>query len=214
MTHADLLALLLPPVSYAPGERLGPELAAEGAALDTLYADAPRAARGINPFQAAEWIEDYERVYGLPDACGLPGRTYQERLASLAIAVTERRGISRAYFIRLAAYLGYAIAIAEYAPFAAGSRAGDSLTNEDWRFAWRVETTAGVARRFAAGRNCAGEALGEWGDEFLECVMRRLKPAHTAVLFAYLSDLPNDLDAWPWTMADAWTGGDLGWIVT
>lgn len=200
MTHADLLAMLLPPVSYAPGERLGPELAAEGAALDAVLADAPQAIRGINPFQAAEWIEDYERVYGLPDACGLPGRTYQERLSSLAIAVMERRGISRAYFIRLAKVLGYNIKIMEYKPFTAGSRAGDSLTNGGWIFAWCVVSPAATVRRFAAGRSCAGEALAEWGDEYLECVMRRLKPAHTAVLFAYRPGLE-----FPWTTMDAWT---------
>ncbi len=206
MIHADLLALLLPPVSYAPGERLDPELAAEGAALDTLHADAPRAARGINPFQAAEWIADYERVYGLPDACGLPGRTYQERLAALAFAVTERRGVSRAYFVRLAKLLGYDVTISEYKPFSAGSRAGDSLTNGGWRFAWCVHGPAVTVRRFAAGRSCAGEALAEWGDEHLECVMRRLKPAHTAVLFAYRPGIGLH-----WTMDDAWTTEDAGW---
>ncbi len=67
MDHAELLALLLPPISYAPGQRLGAELAAEGQALDALLADAPRAARGVNPFHASEWTADYERVYALPD---------------------------------------------------------------------------------------------------------------------------------------------------
>ena len=185
MSHAALLAMLLPPVSYAPGERMEPELAAEGAALDAVHAGAARAVRGINPFQATEWVEDYERVYGLPDTCALPGRTYQERLAALAIAVMERRGISRAYFIRLAALIGYAIAITEYKPFTAGSRAGDPLSNDNWKFAWCVQAPAVTLRRFAAGRSCAGEALAEWGDAYLECVMRRLKPAHTQVLFAY-----------------------------
>jgi len=192
MAHAELLAMLLPPVSYAPGERMGAELAAEGAALDAVVADAYDAARGINPFLAREWIEDYERVYGLPDACALPGRTYAERLAALAIAVQERRGISRAYYIRLAQLMGYAIAITEYKPFTAGSRAGESLTNGDWQYAWCVQAPAVTVRRFAAGRSLAGEALAEWGDEYLECVMRRLKPAHTAVLFAYGGNYASD----------------------
>lgn len=185
MSHATLLALLLPPVSYAPGERMGAELAAEGAAMDAVHADAVRAVRGINPFQATEWVEDYERVYGLPDNCAALERTYQERLAALAIAVMERRGISRDYYIRLASLIGYSINITEYKPFTAGSRAGESLTNGDWKFAWCVQAAAVTVRRFTAGRSCAGEALAIWGDEYLECVMRRLKPAHTAVLFAY-----------------------------
>jgi len=185
VNHAALLALLLPPVSYAPGARMGAELSAEGAALDAVHADAVRAARGVNPWWAKAWVEDYERVYGLPDACVLPGRTYQERLAALAIAVMERRGISRAYFVRLAKLIGYSINITEYKPFTAGSRAGEALTNGGWPFAWCVQAPAETVRRFAAGRSCAGEALAEWGDAYLECVMRRFSPAHTVVLFAY-----------------------------
>ncbi len=186
MTHAELLALLLPPVSYAPGQRMGAELEAEGAALDTAHAGAVAAVRGVNPFPASENRADYERLYGLPDDCGgLTGRTRLERVAALAIAVMERRGISREYFIRLAELLGYRITIQEHKPFTAGSRAGEPLTNGPWRYVWTVHAPAQTVRRFAAGRSCAGEPLAIWGDEFLECVLRRLKPAHTIVLFAY-----------------------------
>lgn len=185
--HATLLRTLLPPVSYDPnGTAIGAHLTAEGAALDAALASSVRAVLGINPFRATEWLEDWERVYGLPDPCARAERTLQERIAALAIAVQERGGLSRGWYVRLGAMLGYTVTVREYQPFRAGrSRAGDALTNGDWQFAWAVASPAQTVHRFRAGRSAAGEPLAHWGDEILECVMRRLAPAHTKVLFVY-----------------------------
>ncbi len=186
--HSTLLRQLLPPVAYdsASSSLLGAQLDAEGAALDTALADAVGVVMGINPFNATDWISDWERVYGLPDACARDGQTWQERIAALALLVIEQGGISKAYFVKVAAVFGYTISIAEYSPFCAGSRAGDALTNGDWYFAWCVETQANTSHAFCAGASVAGEPLTYWSDEVLECIMERLKPAHTVVLFRYI----------------------------
>ena len=48
MPHADLLAALLPPVSYAPsGPHLAASLAMEGRELDRVQADAAHAVGGL-----------------------------------------------------------------------------------------------------------------------------------------------------------------------
>ena len=74
MPHADLLAALLPPVSYAPsGPHLAASLAMEGRELDRVQADAAHAVGGLRPFLYQQWLEDYERVYGLPGPCALAG---------------------------------------------------------------------------------------------------------------------------------------------
>lgn len=97
MPHADLLAALLPPVSYAPsGPHLAASLAMEGRELDRVQADAAHAVGGLRPFRYQQWLEDYERVYGLPGPCALGGQLLQERLALLAVALQERGGISLA----------------------------------------------------------------------------------------------------------------------
>ena len=70
MGHATLLRRLLPPTSYDPnGARLGVSVDMEGKELDRVLADAPHAVGALRPFTYQEWLEDYERVYGLPDAC-------------------------------------------------------------------------------------------------------------------------------------------------
>ena len=87
MPHADLLAALLPPVSYAPsGPHLAASLAMEGRELDRVQADAAHAVGGLRPFLYQQWLEEYERVYGLPGPCALGGQLLQERLALLAVA--------------------------------------------------------------------------------------------------------------------------------
>ncbi len=186
--HSTLLRQLLPPVAYdnTSSSLLGAQLDAEGAALDTALASAVDAVMGINPFNANDWISDWERVYGLPDACAQDEQTWQERIAALALLATEQGGLSKAYFAKVAAVFGYTVSISEYAPFRAGSRAGDALTNGDWYFAWCVETQANTPHTFRAGASVAGEPLAYWSDEVLECIMTRLKPAHTVVLFRYI----------------------------
>ena len=59
------------------------------------------------------------------------------------------------------------------------------MTNDGWQFVWQVNAPEASIVEFDAGRSSAGEPLRSWGNELLECVINRLKPAHTYVLFAY-----------------------------
>jgi len=201
--HAALLQALLP-LSYAPTGRIVEELAADGAALDTALAVSLDPLRGLTPLAALEWLEDYERVYGLPGDCRQPGLLLQERLALLAIALAERAAINRAYFIWLAAQLGYAITIEEYGGFKAGfACAGDKLSNPEtlflagsrageplrqgapWQYVWTVHAGDTPTVFFRAGQSGAGEPLASWGNNLLECAVKQAAPAHTTVYFAY-----------------------------
>lgn len=63
MPHADLLAMLLPQGSYAPGgQHLSASIAMEGRELDRLQMDSVKAIGAIQPFTYQQWIEDWERV--------------------------------------------------------------------------------------------------------------------------------------------------------
>ena len=168
MPHADLMAALLPPVSYAPsGLHLAASLAMEGRELDRVQADAAHAVGGLRPFLYQQWLEDYERVYGLPGPCALGGQLLQERLALLAVALK----------------------VTEYREFKAGhSAAGDALTNGGWCHAFLVTAPGDAPREFKAGQSVAGEALRTWGDPILECIINWRKPAHTVGLVAYIEE--------------------------
>ncbi|MNJ39675.1 hypothetical protein D3C77_345530 [compost metagenome] len=132
-------------------------------------------------------LADWERVAGLPDKCaGTLESTVQGRRNALLAKLTATGGQSKAYFIAIAAALGYEITIEEFRPFRAGrSTAGDVLTNGDWMFTWRVRAPEVTVIPFRAGRSAAGEQLRAWGNDTLECKIRQRSPAHTVVLFAY-----------------------------
>ena len=185
--HKDLLAALLPPVSYDPNaEGVDLSLTVEGAELDRVQAASAAVLGALRPWQWQQYLPDWERVYGLPGACSKGDQLLQERIAQLAVAFLERGGISHAWLKRYAALAGYDITIDEFSPFKAGlSCAGDPLTNDDWSYAFRVNAPSDAPRVFKAGQSVAGEALRTWGDSILECIINQRKPAHAVALVAY-----------------------------
>jgi len=192
-TSADYLHLLqqlLPTGGAWPraaGATLTRLLNAFGYGLATAHNRALDAIEEADPTTTTELLSDWERVAGLPDACtAAVAPTVQERRAVLVARLTGRGGQSRQFFIDVAAALGFAVTITEFRPFTSGhSAAGDPLTNGTWAFAWRVNAPETTIVSFRAGQSAAGEPLAKWGNEVLECVLTRLKPAHTTVQFAY-----------------------------
>lgn len=149
-------------------------------------------ARGVrlieesDPRTTTELLSDWERVCGLPDECSQAAQTIQQRREAVIAKLTMQGSLSRQFFIDQAAALGYEVTITEFRPFRAGrSSAGDALTNGPWRFTWRVNSAENTIRSFQAGANSAGDPLTLWGNEILECVISKLAPSETVVLFGY-----------------------------
>jgi uncharacterized protein YmfQ (DUF2313 family) len=140
-----------------------------------------------NPADTNELLVDWERVAGLPDKCaGVLEETLQGRRNALLTKLSSTGGQSAAYFIELAASLGYTVTIEQFRPFRVGmSRAGDSLTNGAWVFTWLIRAPEVTVTSFRVGRSAVGERLRTWGNDTLECKINQLKPAHTIALFAY-----------------------------
>jgi uncharacterized protein YmfQ (DUF2313 family) len=173
-------------VSYDPlGERAAASCTADGLTLDRACAATEDVLLGLHPFRDIPWLEDYERVYGLPGPCFTGAPSLDERIVQLAVALRERRGVSREFYYWLAGVFGYSITIREYRPFIAGSKAGDPLSNGLWRYVWTIRARETPVRAFRAGRSNAGEPLRVWGDDRFECIFRSLAPAHTVLYFSY-----------------------------
>jgi len=139
----------------------------------------------VDPRTVYELLADSERDLGLPDSCTDQVDTLAERRDALHSKLISVGGQSRQYFISLAQALGYSITISEFRSFVAGGgAAGGALTNSQWSHAWQANAAAETIREFVVG-SAAGESLRDWGNESLECVLNKYKPAHTTVLFAY-----------------------------
>lgn len=195
LTSADFLAALLDllPVGWAwprdPDSVQGRTLAG---AADGLARHHGRAVdlldRESLPPASLELLGDWERVLGLPDPCAPAGATVEERRAAVAEKLARRGGQTRAFFVGVAERLGYAVEIDEFRPFVAGlSRCGDALGGPGAvRHVWRVRVADPVTIPFRAGASRAGDRLLTIRRaEALECILQRLRPAHTTLVFDY-----------------------------
>jgi len=187
--YTHLLQQLLPPGAAWPREpdaTLTKLLSSFADGLARAHNRAVDLLDEADPRTTNEMLIDWERAFGLPTAClaGLD-QTAAERRLTLHAHVTSRGGQSRAFFISMAAVLGYDITITEFRPLKAGFKAGDPCCDPEWNFAWQVNAPETTIRPFKAGESKAGEPVRKWGNERLECEITRRKPAHTHVQFAY-----------------------------
>lgn len=134
---------------------------------------------------ANELFSDWERVTGLPGPCVSADQSTGQRRAALVGKIVELGGQSPAYFIGLAAALGYTITITEYHEFTVDDDVDAALWGPDWVFAWMVTAPLYLITELTVDDTVA-DALAAWGDAVLECVLNQYKPTHTILLFAYI----------------------------
>ena len=158
--YAGMLQVLMPPGGAWRGpvtaeliDVVAGELARVDARLEALLEEA-------DPRRALELLDDWERDLALPGPCAAPAETLRLRREQAHQALTGRGGQSRAWFVALAARLGYAITIEELAPFRVGvSSVADPLYGEDWTWVWRVRAPAETIRYFRVGHSTVAEPL-------------------------------------------------------
>lgn len=158
-------------------------LAAEFARVDTRVDDLMAE---IDPRSTYDMLEDWERVLGLPDGCTPVAGTINERRAALIQKLTSLGGQTPAFYVAMAASLGFDVVIHEFDPAVDTYSPGLDITGGKWRLVWRMEVlTQTDFTVFRVGASAVGDYLAQGGALDLECVIRRAKPAHTLVLFTY-----------------------------
>ncbi len=186
--HAELLAHLLPPVAYNPrGVNIGPELTAEGLSLDAVQGRAESLIDEADVRTAADLLADWERVAGLPDTCVFTPTvepTPGQRRDAVVGKLTSQGGQRAEYFIQIALAAGFVVTVTEPHPHTVDDDVDLPVYDAPWRFAWYINAPAVTVRVFAVD-DTVDDPLAIWGNAPLECVIRRYKPAHTQVLFAY-----------------------------
>lgn len=140
-----------------------------------------------DPRTTNELLEDWERVTRLPDACGGLDQTFDERRLAVVQRLQSRGGQSLAFYEELAASLGFPDVTAEDTlPFRVGiNTAGDAMYGELWKFWFLITGPDTLEYIFKAGQGRCGEPLRKAGNALLECVIQKLKPAYTDVIFSF-----------------------------
>jgi len=166
------------------------------------------------PPRSFDLLPDWERVLGLPEPCLPAAQTLDERRQAVLEKLQRRPGgQSREYFTELARRLGYhvdepsehalpnelefqvgridQITIREFRPFMFGvSRLGNSrwrFAPPEMRFVWIVTVPGVRLTWFRFGQSQFGQDthLTIRRADDLECLLHRLKPAHTNLFFNY-----------------------------
>jgi uncharacterized protein YmfQ (DUF2313 family) len=142
----------------------------------------------VDPRAANNFLADFERVLG-PDPCGrdLSGLAVADRQKLAHQRWTATGGQSIPYLIQLATKLGVTVTIEEFWPSRAGVlRTGQPLRAEGCQFVFRVHIPGLVTVvNFKAGASRTGQSLGSFQVSSIECDLRRVKPAHAQITFAY-----------------------------
>lgn len=172
---ASLLSLL-PPGDALPissDSELAKVLRVTARAIDRIEQLADFVARDIDPRVTTTFLEDWERVLGLPDCGSLPDST-ADRRAEVLEKYTRVGSLTKADLIDAAAVLGFSITIDEhfpYAPDSDGSPLGDAHVFD-------VVLPALEVSYFRVGESRTGDSLGSFGDARLTCLLDHRKPAH------------------------------------
>lgn len=184
--YAQQLKALLPP-SPAWQLELQPQLhallealAAEFARVDGRCADLHSEAF-LDGFHAA--LEDWERVLGLPDACAPAQSSVAQRKDAVRLRLVELGGQTPAYFVQLAARMGYPNAkVRELrAPRFGRACMGDAhFGTWNAQFMWVLDAGQRLAGGSRWGGAVWGERFGSNPSDALVCVIRRAAPAHTS----------------------------------
>lgn len=185
--YRDQLQALLPQGAVWPRDR-GSTLSGilQGFALELARVDlrGEQLVEEADPRTTQEMLSDWERVAGLPDPCVGPGQTTGQRRAALLQKLTKLGGQSPAYYVEVALALGFAITIDEYLEHTVEDDVENELFGTEWAYAWRVNSALNTVVELTVA-DTVDDPLAYWSNVPLECVISRLKPAHTVVIFAY-----------------------------
>lgn len=130
------------------------------------------------PATAVQLLPDFEADYGLPDPCSPADATVTERRAALLAKIASLGGQSAAYFIAVAAALGYTITITTWEAFTGWSSPWSPVTDARWRFAWQVNTAA-VTISYFTGWSSPWDPLWSISSTELQCRLTQIAPAYS-----------------------------------
>lgn len=146
--------------------------------------------REVDPRTTLELLTDWETTVGLPDECSVGDLTIADRRTLVLQRLTSRGGISAQDYIDIAAAFGVEaeIEIDSALPAYCGTaRCGDRMYDLDWWFYFIVRSADFVVNWSRCGQASCGDRIRTFGNEPLECTIKKLKPAHTDVIFEFVT---------------------------
>lgn len=143
-----------------------------------------------DPRTTDELLSDWERALGLPDECLPDPETTAERRTLVTARAVGVGGGTPDHLRALLREAGFeTVQVVEQVgtPAVCGvAKCGDPIGPGLETLAWTIIAPLTTVRQAACGTARCGDPLAWWGNEVLECVVRRVTPAHTLAVFSYL----------------------------
>ncbi len=163
-----------------------------GNQLSTTETSAEKLIDEADPCQAVQLLSQWLDVWDVPGDCirSLVGTLPQERLRQILVRKIQGVGLQpRAFFIALAADMGFDAEIEEGHCFQCCSRVNHRVYGKEWASYWFFVVLSGNSSQLTQFncRSRADEPLAAWGNSGLECMLRAVCPAHTHLSFIYRS---------------------------
>ncbi|HDD9135716.1 TPA: baseplate J/gp47 family protein [Escherichia coli] len=189
---AELRSFLLRD-GYPQGElkvsRISEAISGAAPSLTRAHQRADALMRELDPRTTTELINRWERLCGLPDECIPAGtQTLRQRQQRLDAKVNLAGGINEDFYLAQLAALGRPDAtITRYdkSTFTCSSACTDAVNAPEWRYYWQVNMPAATNTTWMTCGDPCDSALRIWGDTVIECVLNKLCPSHTYVIFKY-----------------------------
>lgn len=189
----EALIGLLPPgaaLNRQQGSVLARVLEAIGACLREAERRTLSLVAQFDPTVADELLEDWERLYALPDECLDPPAGDEQRRQRVNMRRLMLGDAKPEYFRQMVISLGYPDArVEEFRPFRANSKCTAAINQGGWRYAFRINVVAAANVVSATANSSCTAALRTWGDPGLLCLLSRYRPAHAVVLVGYVDSL-------------------------
>lgn len=146
--------------------------------------------RENDPRICVETFREWLTEWGLPDVCAnlIAGMNDSTLRQLLLFRITVLGGQSRQFFAELCARFGYVIQIDELQLHTVDSQVMDGLWSAPAPHMWKVNVLTGEEDATTNWHTTLGgvqEALAWWGDQLVECLIEKYKPAHTEVIYGY-----------------------------
>ncbi len=159
------------------------------AALAPTYTRSTAAAAQVlvdgNPETTVNLVDEWEFSLGLPDPCTVMSPSMEQRQAAIAAKWGARGSLRPAYFIALAAALGFTITITEFTPFTVDDAVDLPMLGPQWSYIWQVNAPEVVTFYFSVDLSSVDDPLESYDAGELVCRITRDAPAETMVLFVF-----------------------------
>jgi uncharacterized protein YmfQ (DUF2313 family) len=167
----------------------GSTLSALMLALAPTYTRGMQAAAQVlidaRPATTENLLVEWEESLGLPDACTAANPSVEQRKAAVRAKWGARGSLTIAYFIALAANLGFTITITEFTPFTVDQPCDEALCEPEWSYVWQVNAPEVVTFYFAVDESGVDDPLEVYDAGELVCRIRADAPAETIVFFTF-----------------------------